>query len=339
MNNETNSDRQVFECHFFEGPNRQPLETAPTAAGETVNPAGPPPENSRVEEMEWEELDPLDSEEIDVFYPESQPLALGEIPTVKDRFESLLRDRLRMEIQQKPPLFPWETEWVADAIYPDVLNEVGVPDPSWWTAQREHFKWSAFLPETVFAQLLAPCQKMLHSALQDGAKLVGAVQTFFPEDPRGLNEWAGRLMLGEVRDPELQNLQLPAYEVATEKQKMVLLLLAAREIIDTLTLTCFWNRAPVSQEWRTTLGVLNLEVEYSSRDYGNCLRILAQLPAGGCLQFKSDRVETTARRAEAGYLNMELVDPQPDRIYRLNVLFHDAEQNPLCFAILPRIEA
>jgi hypothetical protein len=84
MNNETNSDRQAFECHVFEEPNRRPLETAPTAAGKTINPAGPSPENSRVEEMEWEELDPLDSEEIDVFYPESQPLALGEIPNVKD---------------------------------------------------------------------------------------------------------------------------------------------------------------------------------------------------------------------------------------------------------------
>ncbi|UBF29401.1 hypothetical protein K9N68_17125 [Kovacikia minuta CCNUW1] len=35
---------------------------------------------------------------------------LGEIPAVQDRFYSLLKQRLQTEIQQNPPLFPWETE-------------------------------------------------------------------------------------------------------------------------------------------------------------------------------------------------------------------------------------
>lgn len=336
MNNETNPDRQAFECHFFDGLIPQSIDQGSDPAGETTDPARRAPENSRVEEIGWEELDPLDSEEIDVFYPEGQPLTLGEIPTVKDRFESLLKDRLKLEIQHRPPLFPWETQWATDATYPDVLNAAEVPNPSWWIAQREHFKWSTFLPETTFAQLLAPCQKALHSTLPDGAKLVRAVRSFFPEeDSHALNEWAGRIMLGDVRDPDLNKLQHPDYSQASDKQKMVLLLLAAREIIDTLTLTCFCDRAPVKQNWRTSLGVLSLEVEYLSQDYGNCLRILAQLPAGGCLQFKGQDNETTARRTDAGYLKMELVDPQPNKLYRLNVLFHDSEQNPLCFAILP----
>lgn len=337
MNNEINPDRQVFECQFFEGLQPQPPETASSPAGETATPADKLVNNSRVEEMAWEELDPLDSEEIDVFYPKGQPIKLGEITTVKDRFESLLKDRLKLDIQKKPPLFPWENELGTDATYPDVLTDITVPNPVWWAAQREHLKWSTFLPENVFADLLAPCQKVLHSRLQEGAKLVQAVETFFPQASQNLNEWAGRVMLGEVRDPELNKLQLPPYQTASEKQQMVLLLLAAQEILHTLTLACVWNQSAVEQQWQTTLGVLTVKAKYLSRDYGNCLMILAKLPAGGCLQLKGNYGETTARRTEAGYLKMELVDPDPNQVYQLNVLFYDGEQNPLCFAIYPQM--
>ncbi|AMW30466.1 hypothetical protein [Arthrospira platensis] len=329
MNNEINPDRQLSECHFFDGSESQPLETA-SSAEQLAN-------SSRVEEPGWSEADLPDYEEIDVFYPNDEPIKLGEIPTVKDRFESLLKNRLRIEIQQKPPLFPWETELGADAIYPDVISDPMVPNPSWWTAQRENLKWSTFLPETVFAALLTPCQKVLHSTRQQGAKLVEAVESFFPQASDLLNEWAGRLVLGEVRDPELKKLQLPAYEDASQQQQMVLLLLAAREIIDTLTITCFLNKSVALQQWETSLGVLTVQAEYQTRDYGNCLMILANLPAGGCLQLKGNHGETTARRTSEGYMTMELVDPEPNHIYRLNVLFYDCEQSPLCFAIYPRM--
>ncbi|TVU52598.1 MAG: hypothetical protein EA414_16605 [Arthrospira sp. PLM2.Bin9] len=329
MNNEINPDRQLSECQFFEGSESQPLETA-SSAEQLAN-------SSRVEEPGWSEADLPDYEEIDVFYPNDEPIRLGEIPTVKDRFESLLKNRLRIEIQQKPPLFPWETELGADSMYPDVISDPMVPNPSWWTAQRENLKWSTFLPETVFADLLTPCQKVLHSTQQQGAKMVEAVESFFPQASDLLNEWAGRLVLGEVRDPELKKLQLPAYEDASQQQQMVLLLLAAREIIDTLTITCFLNKSVALQQWETSLGVLTVKAQYQTRDYGNCLMILANLPAGGCLQLKGNHGETTARRTSEGYMTMELVDPEPNHIYRLNVLFYDCEQSPLCFAIYPRM--
>ena len=337
MNNEINPDRQLSEGQFFEGSESQPLETASSAAGEPATSADQLANSSRVEEPGWSEADLLDYEEIDVFYPNDEPIKLGEIPTVKDRFESLLKNRLRIEIQEKPPLFPWETELGADAIYPDVISDPTVPNPSWWNAQRENLKWSTFLPETVFADLLTPCQKVLHSTLQQGAKLVEAVESFFPQASDLLNEWAGRLVLGEVRDPELNKLQLPPYETANQQQQMVLLLLAAREILDTLTITCFLNKSVGLQEWQTSLGLLTVQAQYQTRDYGNCLMILAKLPAGGCLQLKGNHGEITARRTEAGYVTMELVDPEPNHIYRLNVLFYDCEQNPLCFAIYPRM--
>lgn len=329
MNNEINPDRQLSEFQSFQGSEPQPLETA-SSAEQLEN-------TSRVEEPGWSEADLPDYEEIDVFYPDDEPIKLGEIPTVKDRFESLLKNRLRIEIQQKPPLFPWETELGADSIYPDVINDPIVPNPCWWTAQRENLKWSTFLPETVFAALLTPCQKVLHSTRQQGAKLVEVVESFFPQGSDLLNEWAGRLVLGEVRDPELNKLQLPAYEEASQQQQMVLLLLAAREIIDTLTITCFLNKSVAVQQWQTSLGVLTVQAEYQTRDYGNCLMILAKLPAGGCVQLKGNHGETTARRTSEGYMTMELVDPEPNHIYRLNVLFYDCEQSPLCFAIYPRM--
>jgi hypothetical protein len=36
----------------------------------------------------------------------------GEIPAVQDRFHALLKRRLLIEAQQKPPVFPWEKEAV-----------------------------------------------------------------------------------------------------------------------------------------------------------------------------------------------------------------------------------
>ncbi len=40
----------------------------------------------------------------------SRPYNFGEMPTVENRFQALLKRRLQVEIERHPPLFPWETE-------------------------------------------------------------------------------------------------------------------------------------------------------------------------------------------------------------------------------------
>ncbi|NJR51387.1 MAG: hypothetical protein HC780_19205 [Leptolyngbyaceae cyanobacterium CSU_1_3] len=43
---------------------------------------------------------------------EDMLLKPGEIPAVQDRFHALLKRRLQFEIEQKPPLFPWEKRFL-----------------------------------------------------------------------------------------------------------------------------------------------------------------------------------------------------------------------------------
>lgn len=337
MNNETNRENSAFERRFWDGLHQQPVQnSSPLTEGE-LNPLVEQQENSRVDDLEWDELDPLNSEEIDVSNQDSQRFTLGDMPLVRNRFEGLLKDRLKATIELNPPLFPWETEEHSSFEYPDVLLDEQVPVPNLWLAQRQQFKWSFPLPESVFAQLLTPCQTVLQSALREGAKLVRAVETLFPDQSQPLNELAGFVIRGSLRGPLDLTESQPCYETATPEQQMVLLLLAAQEILNTLTLNCRLNEPLVRQDWLTAFGQLTVEAEYVQSDYGTSLKILGQLPAGGRLQLLGNKTEAAAQRSDSGYLKLELIDPEPNRIYRLHVLLHSSEQNPLCFAICPSL--
>ena len=119
MNNETNKQVETFEKNFFDWL----LSKSSSTEISTVRNSRKPIDNIEAEfsvEEEWEELDPLNSEEIDCScYDEIPPMTLGEVPTVYNRFELLLQNRLKTEIESKPPLFPWEKSGY-DTDYPDV---------------------------------------------------------------------------------------------------------------------------------------------------------------------------------------------------------------------------
>jgi len=336
MNNEANRDNQCCERRFFDWLLQQPTTSLSDQEEEGLNLHLTPDQISGMENL-VEELDPLDSEEIEVFPSHSQGFTLGEIPIVKNRFETVLRERLKATIQLNPPLFPWEPDGTdLQSEYPDAFREEQVPMGNLWIAHQQHLRWSIFLPERVFDQLLVPCQKVVQSTLQQGAKLVQVVHTLFPNQPETLNELASLVMLGPLRSERDLTESQPCYETATPEQQMVLLLLAAQEILQTLTLNCGLNQPAVHQDWLTTLGQLRVEVEYVQTDYGAALKILGHLPAGGRLQLFDESRSTTAQRKSPGYLKLELIDPEPNRIYRLHVLLHSDEQNPLCFAICPQ---
>ena len=48
-----------------------------------------------------------------------QTFQMGEIPTVQERFQAILKRRLQDQIAENPPLFPWETQ-VVD--YPESIE-------------------------------------------------------------------------------------------------------------------------------------------------------------------------------------------------------------------------
>lgn len=185
------------------------------------------------------------------------------------------------------------------------------------------------------------------SSLREGAKLVRAVDSLFPDQSQELNEMAGLVLrgAGAMRGDSAQSVldieDFPNYEAATAGQQMVLSLMAAREIIDSLTLNCPLNQPPVSREWLTGLGSLTLEAQYISNGDREqpipSLRVECQFPGAGSLELKGGDAAATAQRPNSGHLSVELFDPQPHKTYALEVRFQNFDARPLMFAIRPTI--
>ena len=299
-----------------------------------------------VEDLGLAEFDPLDSEEVsvpdlttlnqgaapDLFQNQrGQQLKLGEIPAVQDRFQALLKRRMQTQLQQKPPLFPWETELLD---YPDYEVEVQVPEQL-WTAQLQNLKLRVPLPQSVLIQLLESCQEVVQSSLREGPKLLRVVENLFPDHSQTLNYWTGVVLRPATRS-QIQDLQFPeTYEAATPEQQMVLSLLAAREIIGNLSLKVTASQGPVERQWLTSTGVLNLEMEYQRLTPTAKLRIQAQLPCGGSLEMRCGQAESISKRPDAGCVSVELFDPQPGQTYSLHIRFHNFEDKPLMLVVCP----
>ncbi|MDY7004742.1 MAG: hypothetical protein SWX82_12500 [Cyanobacteriota bacterium] len=326
MNNETNKQMETFEDNFFNwllGPNAKEVSNVGKNQSKIENEKT----EFRVEELEWEELDPLDSEDFDYPYGlESQPLISGEVSTVYNRFETVLQRRLKTKIESKPPRFPWENNLVNyDAEYPEVeVNNWFFP-MNLWVSQMKNIKWGRLnipLTETVFAQLLQSCQEVSSDELP-GKKLVRAVDSLFPNQSQSLNDLAGLVLVGGTRDGDLISNHITAYDSATEQQQMLLSLLAAKEIISSLSLICCLNESVTKREWQSALGWVTIEAEYFIPEDGSsaCLRIKGQLPEAASFQLQGGEVQATAERSDAGTLCVELFDPRPDETYQLIIKF------------------
>lgn len=283
---------------------------------------------------------PRSQELISVLYKDAPRFALGEKPIVQDYVYTLLKRRLRAEIERRPPLFPWENE-VCD--YP-------IEDPQWaespslslspWAAQFEAFRWPTALPETVLTTLFERCQSVAQKALKPGVKLVQAVEDLFPNQPQALNHFAGMVLVSPARSgrattladaPTEQN--LPAsYEQATPAQQMMLSLLAARDILQTLTLEVSAAQPQQVREWQTSAGLLRLAIAYHPQSAQ--IQVSAELPCGGQLRLQSDETEMEAQSFEAGYLALTLPHPVLNQTYRLAVELADFDQPPLQFAMV-----
>lgn len=280
-------------------------------------------------------------------------LELGDIPTVQERFQALLKHRLQSEIQKNPPLFPWESE-IHDyessspaytparaGLAPEaVAAGLGAKTPALiWLRQLDQLELPIKVPQSVLVQLLARCQDVMRSSLREGAKLVRAVEDLFPGQADSLNYLAGLVMTSPARSGSRSPVTSPnanfpgSYETAVPAQQMVLSLLAAREILSSLTLTVSPSQPVVDRQWLTELGVLSLHVEYEAATAIPSVRIQSTLPCGGSLTLQGNEQQSIARRPNDGNLSVELFGLQPDQFYVLEVHLAELEQAPLTFVI------
>ncbi|NMG06952.1 PatU [Brasilonema sp. UFV-L1] len=268
-----------------------------------------------------------------------QTFQLGEIPTVQERFQAVLKRRLQTQIQNHPPLFPWETQ-LTD--YPECVDKPLVElVPVWsWAAQLSKLNLPVPLPEKIFQHLLEKCQAMIASSMPLGAKLVQAVDSLFPEDSQTLNDLAGLVLRTPSRSvdtletmPNLEN----DYSDLQPRQQMALSLLAAKQLLENLTLPVSVSNPVVERQWLTSLGIITLKVEYKTQGQVTKLRVQTELPSKAVVKLQGDASQAIAESSSPGCLSVELHNTQPNQTYTLEVQLKEIDQRSLLFVIVPTV--
>jgi hypothetical protein len=299
--------------------------------------------SSGLDEQSSNHLDPLDSEEIGPSFQslsessyrsfEQTSFELGDIPVVQDRFHALLKRRLQTEIEQNPPLFPWESEITDYAPETEPAMPV-LAIAGFWEEQLKRLNVPVAMPEGVLATILEKCQAVAQSSLREGAKLVQAVEDLFPGEGHTLNQLAGMVLTPPARSGSSTLMNQPglpgSYEAATQPQQMALSLLAAREIMGLLTLHVADDQPIATRQWLTQAGTLTLSVEYQA-ELGQ-LRVQGQVPSAGTLSLQGQSSQAIAQRSHQGRLGAELFDVVPGQSYALSITLTGLDQ-PLSFVI------
>lgn len=290
-------------------------------------------------------LDPLDSEEVSeliVSLPESSPFAFrqipslefGDIPAVQDRFHALLKRRLRAEIERNPPRFPWETE---SFDYEIEYTDGSAPDlvpAHLWTTQIHHLALPVPMPEQLLTQLFEQCRTVVQLSLQEGAKLVQAVEALFPDNVGTLNQLASLVLAAPPRSGKpataSDTSKFPShYDAATPTQQMALSLIAAQEILESMTLKVSAEQAVVERNWLTDLGMLKLRAVYQPESQQ--LHIQAEMPASGNLRLQTAETQSSTECLDAGSWRADITLQTQAR---LEVQLGDTTQPPLVFMCL-----
>lgn len=261
---------------------------------------------------------------------------LGEGSVVQDRFYALLKRRLHVEIQNSPPLFPWENE---------ILDYA---DAEVWAPQFQALSLPVALPEALVTTLFERCQQLIQTVHQQGLQLVEAVEQLFPDDRDKLNDFAGMVLLGASRDEERSRNWLlgsdppVSYEQALPSQRIVLALMVAQDFLAQSTLELSPQDPKVLRHWQTSRGELNVTA--------SCLQNLSQhsletspselikldvgavLPTAGEISLRVGETITTVKRDTHGPVNLVVPAAQMGTSYPLDIHLESADQ-PLKFVI------
>jgi hypothetical protein len=320
----------------------QEPDPAVKPSGENSNPVVDLEESGAVD-LQVHTIDPLDSEvealqslpfeSSAVFIEDTSLLELGELPAVQDRFHALIKRRLRAEIEQNPPLFPWETSlWD----YESDQSALAVADSAapLWTTQLQALNLPVPVPQAVLLQIFAECRNVLQSSLREGAKLVRVVESLFPDQSQTLNEMAGLVLAASPSrsGATLSASALPeSYEVANPTQQMLFSLLAARQVLAAMTLEVSADCPQAERQWLTAAGTLTLVAEYLPE--AASLRVQGQLPCAGQLNLRGATQQASAVCTEAGVLKVELGNVYPEQTCALEVELDVADHSSLVFTL------
>ncbi|WP_413171779.1 PatU [Anabaena azotica] len=270
---------------------------------------------------------------------------------MQERFQAVLKRRLQVEIQNHPPLFPWESQLID---YPEFVEEPSIAlVPAWgWLAQQSKLNLPVSLPDKIFQQLMEKCQLLLTSSLPLGPKLVQAVESLFPEDYQLINDLAGLVLRTSYRSVDaletIPNIQSD-YSDLQPRQQMALSLIAAKQLLENLTLPISFTNPVIEKQWQTNAGTLSIRVELQALGQRTKLSVHGELPTSGVLKLHGNSTqvigstsaggnapssgEVVAESANLANPSVELFCERANKTYTLEVEFPEIEEQPLFLAI------
>jgi hypothetical protein len=252
----------------------------------------------------------------------------GDISAVQNHFEALLKRRLKEEIQNRPPLFPWERGYQS---YPDTLgSEPGMH--SIWLDHLKNLDVPNQLPDDVLATLLCQCQRVAQQTLKKGRQLVNAVEVLFPEQPQLLDQVAHLVSRPAYRSASAETVQDLDYQSAAPPQQVALSMLAAKTIFEALSLPLSATEPEINRQWLTPEGTLVVQGIYCQEPTPQ-IEVKVTLPAAGTVSFGTEADTVNSHRAAAGDLQVSLSYPQPGVSYPLDVALADYPSSPLQFTV------
>ncbi|WP_371418241.1 PatU [Anabaena sp. UHCC 0253] len=258
---------------------------------------------------------------------------------MQERFQAIIKRRLQGETEKNPPLFPWETQLVE---YPDCVEEQSLGlVPVWgWTVHQSKLNLPIPLPEKVFWQLLEKCQVLLTSSVPLGAKLVQVVESMFPSDAQAINDLAGLVLRSSYRSADtlsaMPNIESDYFDLLP-RQQMALSLMAAKQLLENLTLPISSTQPLLERQWLTTVGTLSIRVELWSLGTSTKLTVQGDLPTPGILQLQGNHPQQTVTSVISEMPIIELQIDQIQPTYTLTVEFPELDQQPLLLAIQVKI--
>jgi hypothetical protein len=258
---------------------------------------------------------------------------------VQERFQAILKRRLQDQIAKNPPLFPWETQSVE---YPDCVEEQSMGlVPVWgWTVHQSKLNLPISLPEKVFWQLLEKCQVLLTSSLPLGAKLVQVVESMFPTDTQAINDLAGLVLRSSYRSADTLTAKADIesdYFDLLPRQQMALSLMAAKQLLENLTLPISFTQPLLERQWLTSVGTLGIQVELLNLGEFTKLRVQGELPTPGTLQIQGNNTQdfVKSKTSEIPIIELKIDKNQPT--YTLAIEFPELDQQPLLLVIQVKI--
>ncbi|MGF1457791.1 MAG: hypothetical protein ACFBSG_02065 [Leptolyngbyaceae cyanobacterium] len=256
---------------------------------------------------------------------------LGELPSVQDHFQTVLKRRLQSEISQKPPLFPWETSTT------DYPVELSAQEALPWMAQLRSLALPTTLPDDILAGLLDRCQALLVESLQPGVQLVQAVESLFPHQPQAMDQIAGLVLAnttvrgtGRTNAEALKAAFPDGYEGANPQQQVTLTMLAAQDIFNTLTLALTSEVPLQRRQWLTAEGTITVSAHFQAGTPAQ-VSLMAQVPQASQMVLPS--LGKSVTQTQAGTLSLTLPAPVKGQVYPLQIFYDGVNAEPLTFAI------